>query len=411
MKIHVVGAGYVGLITAVTAARAGHKVSITDTQRIKIELLRAGKVFLKEPGVLEVLAPLIEQGLLNPVFLQSPQELDAIINAELIFIAVGTPADSAGSVDMQQVYGALEHIAPRVTGNQVIIIKSTIPPEKIITCEYLLPKNILFGVSPEFLRQGSALADFISPERVIIGARSQLVHQKLTQFYRTIIAQDIPVIYTNPETAMLIKYASNSYLALRVAFVNELETISSNLGCDTTQLLRGLGLDSRIGDRYLQPSIGFGGSCLPKDLQGLLTTAHTINAPVTVLPAVLISNSMRVNFILNQILSACEKYQNPVVAILGVAFKIGTDDTRSSSSIIIIRELISHNIIVRMHDPCALEQAARELPMVYAAHSVHDALMGAHVVAVLTPWPEYQQVIGYEAPLPAGYYIRDSQSE
>lgn len=401
MNIHVVGAGYVGLITAVAAARAGHKVSITDTQDTKIELLQTGNILFKEPGIAEILVPLIEQGFLNPVLLGSIQKIDA----ELIFITVGTPADSTGAVDMHQVYAALKHVASRVTDNQIIIIKSTIPPEKVITCEALLPKNTLFGVSPEFLRQGSALADFISPERVIIGARDARVHEILTHFYRTIITNNIPIITSTPETAMLIKYASNSYLALRVAFINELETISNNLGCDTAQVLRGLGLDSRIGDRYLQPSIGFGGSCLPKDLQGLLATARTVDAPVTVLPAALASNNMRILYILNQILAACKRYTHPVVAILGVAFKVGTDDTRSSSSIIIIRELISHNIKVRMHDPYALEQAARELPMVYAASSAQDALLEAHVVAVLTPWPEYQELLGYQAPLSSGYYI------
>lgn len=396
MRIAIIGAGYVGLVTGTCFADWGWHVTCVDKNENKISQLKNGDIPIYEPGLEELVEHNIQRKTLN--FTTSTEE--AISNADAVFIAVGTPMEkSTGRADLKYVFAAVEEVARAAKSNLILVTKSTVPvgtAEKLkeLIAGLKLKVEIEVASNPEFLREGSAVRDFMEPDRVVIGAETTRAKTTLQRLYASLAQKSVPVLVTDCATAELIKYAANTYLATRIAFINEVADIAEKLGADIGLVSKGMGLDHRIGETFLATGPGYGGSCFPKDTEALIAISEDAGCRSRIVEAVVEANYERKKNLANRVKKALGgKLSGKKIAVLGLTFKAHTDDMRDSPSLDLIPALLAEGAAVTAHDPAGMEAARTLLPAgVNYAADIISAVSGADAVVILTEWPEFRTV-------------------
>ncbi|WP_338482449.1 MULTISPECIES: UDP-glucose dehydrogenase family protein [unclassified Wolbachia] len=389
MHITIIGVGYVGLVSGTMLSEQGHKVDCIDINTKKIELLKSGKIPLYEPGLADYLENNIKSQRIR--FFDSYFQINP--NTEVVFITVDTPSDSLGNANLKNVYNAVSEVSERVNQDCLIVIKSTVPPgtaENIYN--YLSNKGYNFdlGVNPEFLKQDSAVSDFLYPDRIIIGVKTKLARAKLEVIYKSFIDKNIPLIVTDTVTAEMIKYASNAFLATKVAFINEMAGLCELLGADIDLLANSMGMDHRIGKEFLKAGPGFGGSCFPKDLSALIRLAEDHNVKLQILNSVKESNYNHITNIAKKVEYVLNGVQNKKIAIWGLTFKSGTDDVRNSPAIDIAQLLVNNKAKITAYDPMGMDNARQVLKDIEYADNAIGAARDAEALLLLTEWKEFK---------------------
>ncbi len=396
MRIAIIGGGYVGLVSGACFAALGVEVAIVETDAGRIGALRAGRIPIYEPGLEQLIQENVEAGRLS----FSDDLATAAAGVEAVFLAVGTPSRRGdGHADLSYVYAAAEQVARCLDGYAVIVTKSTVPVgtgRRIGEIVRSVRPDLDFGIAsnPEFLREGSAITDFMRPDRVVIGTESDRAREVLRQLYRPLNLIETPIVFTNLETAELIKYAANSFLAMKVTFINEMADLCERVDADVHDVARGIGLDGRIGRRFLHPGPGFGGSCFPKDTSALMRIAQDAGAPSRLVEAVVNVNEARKAGMAGRIISACGgSVRGKTIAVLGLSFKPETDDMRDAPSVAIIERLVEDGACVRAFDPAGMGQARPLLPasVVYCGDAP-EAVEGADALVVITEWNEFRAI-------------------
>ncbi|HLJ66893.1 MAG TPA: UDP-glucose/GDP-mannose dehydrogenase family protein [Chloroflexota bacterium] len=390
-NITVIGTGYVGLTTGASFADMGNSVVCIDVDERKIELLREGGIPIHEPGLQEVVVRSASRGRLS--FSTSYQE--GLRNAEFVFIAVGTPDDGSGGADLSQVRAAAKSIAEALDHQVIVVNKSTVPigTGDLVTSiinEHKRP-DVSFAVvsNPEFLREGSALADCMRPDRVVLGAADSEAAEKVAELYQPL---NCPIIVTDLRTAEMIKYASNAFLATRISFINEIAGICQRLGADVKEVARGMGYDKRIGPHFLDAGLGFGGSCFPKDVKALMSMAKDAGQHPQLLQAVLEINSDRRRWAVQKIKERLGPLHGKRIGVLGLAFKPDTDDVREAASIDIIRRLQVEGAEIAAYDPEACDSAAAVVSRIDFCGDPYSVADGADAVILVTEWNEFKSL-------------------
>ena len=392
MKISVIGCGYVGLVSGVCFADSGHTVTCIDNDNKKIQLLKDNQVPIYEPGLNELLLKNIKGNNLH---------FDLNINenikdSEIVLITVGTPTDENGEADLTFVRQCANEIAEFISPNTLVIVKSTVPVgtcdeiediinEKCAHSEFLVISN------PEFLREGNAIYDFMNPDRIVIGIKDQKHKKIMIDLYRNISNED-KILFTSRRSSELIKYASNSMLAMRIIFINEIADLCEKIGADVTDIAKGIGLDKRIGPHFLEPGPGFGGSCFPKDARALIESGKKFDAPQTLLESVILGNENRKKNISKKILDKLDKQSENQIGILGVTFKAETDDMRESPSLVIIPDLQEDGINISAYDPEGEKEASKLLKDVNWKKSAYEAAENVDCLVILTDWEEFKNL-------------------
>ena len=384
-RIGVIGLGYVGLTTSVGLAQLGHKVIGYDLDASKVESLLAAKPTIHEEGLENALSKLLESHDLR--FTNHIEELQSF-EPEFVFICVGTPQDASGAADLTIINSAAQEVALILPAGAIMIVKSTVP---VGTCQKITKSfnrsDIFVASNPEFLREGTAIKDFMEPDRIVVGSNSSEVSKKVMSLYDSI---DSPKLETNLESAELIKYAANAYLAMRLSFTNDIANLAEATKANVDQVLLGMGLDKRIGNSFLKPGPGWGGSCFPKDTSALVSMAKGYDSALPLVESAISSNEAAFKRSVDVIESLAEgQLMNKTIAIWGVAFKANTDDTRDSPALRIIDLLLKRGAKIRAFDPIARVPEAAGLSM---ASSAIEATKGADVLAILTEWPEFSMV-------------------
>jgi UDPglucose 6-dehydrogenase len=395
MKIVVIGTGYVGLVSSICFAKIGHDVIAVDKIANKIELLKKGEIPIYEPGLKEMLSEVVDKKKIS--FTTDLNE--ALIDAKAVFIAVGTPQDENGSADLSYVLEASKEIAKYSTSSKLIVTKSTVPAKTGQKIKELVKKinpNVEFFVAsnPEFLREGSAVEDFMQPDRIVIGYDDQSAKKILEEIYNFFPSSKI--FHTNIITSELIKYGSNSFLATKIAFINELADLCENIGGNIKDLSKAMGQDSRIGEKFLNPGPGFGGSCFPKDILALVNTANASNTDLSLIKTVVKSNNNRKNLMVKKILRILDRdFLNKKILWLGLAFKGNTDDIRYSPSIAIIKEIAPQIATIFAHDFEAKNNALIELDdykNIEFIDDIYREIAKCDLMVIATEWEQYRQI-------------------
>lgn len=396
MRICVVGTGYVGLVTGACLADFGMEVTCVDNDEAKIGMLDAGEIPIYEPGLSTLVNRNVEAERLH----FTTELSDAVRRAQAVFIAVGTPPKEDGSADLSYVIQVAEAIADTMEGYTVVVTKSTVPIGTGRVIEGILRERTAgrhpFSVvsNPEFLREGSAIEDFMQPDRVVIGARDEKAVEIMRDIYHPLDTMEVPFVVTNVETSELIKYASNAFLATKITFINEVAGLCERLGADVLQVAKGMGLDDRIGPQFLHPGPGYGGSCFPKDTQALCDIAAEAGLRFEVVEAVVRANEALKRRALDKVIDALGgEVRGKSVAVLGLSFKPGTDDMRDSPSLPIVRSLVEGGATVKTYDPAAMGRARGLLPeeVVYC-DDAYDAAEGASALVIVTEWNEFRSL-------------------
>lgn len=394
MRIAMIGGGYVGLVSGACFAEFGVEVAVVETDKAKLALLREGKMPIYEPGLDRLVAENVAAGRLS----FGDDLAAATAGAEAVFIAVGTPTRRGdGHADLTYVYAAVEQVARALTGYAVIITKSTVPVgtgRRVAEIVQRVRPDLEFDVAsnPEFLREGSAIGDFMRPDRVVIGAETERAREVLRRLYRPLYLIEAPIVFTGIETAELVKYAANAFLAMKVTFINEMADLCEKVGADVHDVARGIGLDGRIGRKFLHAGPGFGGSCFPKDTLALVRIAQEAGAPSRLVESVVSVNDARKSGMAARIIAACGgSVRGKTIAVLGLTFKPETDDMRDAPSIPIVSRLVEDGAIVRAYDPEGVQQARAVLPqaVTYCSDAL-DAADGADALVVVTEWNEFR---------------------
>lgn len=395
MHIGIIGTGYVGLVTGASFAEFGIHVTCADKDEAKIKALSKGKVPFYEPGLPELVEKNVKKGRLA----FTSNVADAVNSSLVIFIAVGTPPRDDGACDLSYVEEVAKCIAQNMDSYKVIVTKSTVPVGTGKKIKKIIEKNLKvktpFDVAsnPEFLREGSALEDFMRPNRVVIGADSKQATAILKDLYRPLYLIETPFVETDIETAELIKYAANSFLATKISFINEMAKLCEKLGADVHHVAKGMGLDRRIGPKFLHPGPGFGGSCFPKDTRAMLTLAREHGLELKIVGATIEVNDRQKDLMLDKIKSALNPLKGKTLAVLGIAFKPNTDDIREAPAVHIIKNLIKAGVKIKTYDPIAIQVAKKTLPpAVKYARDAYDAVTGADGVAIVTEWNEFRNL-------------------
>ena len=392
-NIAIIGTGYVGLVTGVGLSEFGNKVICLDINQSKINNLNAGKVPIYEPG----LEDLIRKNVNSERLFFSSDMASSIKESEVIIIAVGTPQSKNGAADLKYVFDALNSISENLNSYKVIVTKSTVPigtGEKIITkLKKNYEENIDFDYvsNPEFLREGSAVKDFLWPDRVIIGTNNEKALQIMRDIYRPLYINKNPIQRTAVETSEMIKYASNSFLALKISFINEIANLCESVGADVHDVAIAMGKDGRISDKFLHPGPGFGGSCFPKDLEALLSLSREHSVTMETLQAAIKANrnqKERIGEKLDRLVSGGIKGKK--IAILGLAFKANTDDVRESSTIDLIKFILNQGGFVNAYDPIANESMAKIFNDIHYFDNVYDAIYEVDALVIMTEWNEFR---------------------
>ncbi|MEP4377484.1 MAG: UDP-glucose/GDP-mannose dehydrogenase family protein [Alphaproteobacteria bacterium] len=393
MKIAMVGTGYVGLVSGACFSEFGWDVVCVDLDADKIKMLEAGKMPIYEPRLDDLVARNVAGGRLS----FTTDLAGAVSDADAVFIAVGTPSRRGdGHADLSYVFQAAEDIARNAKGYTVVVTKSTVPVgtgrEVMKRIRAAAPDaDIDIASNPEFLREGSAIEDFMRPDRVVIGADTEKARETVASLYRPLFLRDTPIIQTSLETAELIKYAANTFLATKITFINEFADLCEKVGADVQELAKGIGLDGRIGGKFLHPGPGYGGSCFPKDTEALVRSAQDAGAPVTIVEQVVAVNAERKEAMARKIIAACGgSVEGKTIAVLGLTFKPNTDDMRDSPSLIIVPRLMEAGATVRTFDPVGMDEAKKLLEGPVWCQDAYDAMDGADAVAILTEWNEFR---------------------
>lgn len=394
MHVAMIGSGYVGLVSGACFADFGHTVVCVDKDASKIEALNRGEIPIYEPG-LDVLV----NGNRFAGRLSFTTDLAAAVkDADAVFIAVGTPTRRGdGHADLSYVYAAAEEIAAAMTGYTVIVTKSTVPVGTADEVEAIIRRvapdaDFSVASNPEFLREGAAIDDFKRPDRVVVGAEDERARELMRQLYRPLNLNETPILFTNRRTAELTKYAANAFLAAKITFINEMADICEKTGANVQDVARGIGLDRRIGSKFLHAGPGYGGSCFPKDTLALVRTAQQFQTPTRIIEAVVEVNATRKRRMVDKIEGACGgSVKGKTIAILGLTFKPETDDMRDAPSLDIVPGLIERGARVQAHDPQGMKEARHMLPeeVIYCS-TPYEAAKQADAIVIITEWNEYR---------------------
>jgi UDPglucose 6-dehydrogenase len=393
MRIAVIGTGYVGLVSGACFSEFGVSVACVDKDAGKIERLKAGEIPIYEPGLDGLVASNTRAGRLS----FTTDLPAAVAGADAVFIAVGTPSRRGdGHADLSYVFGATEEIARALTGYAAVVTKSTVPVgtgRKVGQILRKLRPEAAFDVvsNPEFLREGSAIGDFMRPDRVVIGAETERAREVMRALYRPLYLIETPIVFTAIETAELIKYAANSFLATKISFINEIAELCEKVGADVQDVAKGIGLDGRIGPKFLHAGPGYGGSCFPKDCLALVRTAQEAGAPISIVEQVVEVNDARKRKMADKIVKACGgSVAGKTLAVLGLTFKPNTDDMREAPSLTILPALQEAGAEIRAFDPEGLDEARPLLPGIAFSADAYEAMDGADAVVLLTEWNEFR---------------------
>jgi UDPglucose 6-dehydrogenase len=391
MQIAVIGTGYVGLVTGACFAEFGVDVVCVDIDAHKIERLNQGHMPIYEPGLDQLVAKNAQAGRLK----FTTDLKTAVERSLVILLAVGTPPREDGSADLSHVEAAARSVADLMNDYKVIVTKSTVP---VGTGEHLRriiseqKKNAKFGMvsNPEFLREGAAIGDFMRPDRVVIGSRDPEAIAIIKDLYRPLYLIETPFVITSMEGAELTKYASNAFLATKISFINEIANLCDLIGCDVHDVARALGMDNRIGKKFLHPGPGFGGSCFPKDTHAFLSIARQFDYDALIVDAVIKVNERQRELMVPKIENLVGDLPGKTIAVLGLAFKPGTDDMREAPSVDIIRRLLERGATVRAYDPIAMQAAREYLPGIEYAEDEYAAVAGADALVFMTEWNQFR---------------------
>ncbi|MDR3155509.1 MAG: UDP-glucose/GDP-mannose dehydrogenase family protein [Holosporaceae bacterium] len=392
MKIAVIGTGYVGLVSGVCFSEFGFNVVCIDNNVAKIAQLDRGDVPIYEPGLDKLMRKNVSARRLS----FSTNIAESVASANIVFIAVGTPSNSDGSANLSYVYAVVDEIAEHLGKEVVLVIKSTVPVGTTRSVKKLLGEkgmDVDVAFNPEFLREGAAVDDFMRPDRVILGIEGNRSKKTLMNVYRPLYVFNTPIMFTTLESAELSKYASNAFLAMKVAFINEVADLCESCGADVNDVAIAMGLDKRIGDKFLQAGPGYGGSCFPKDTVALRNFAAKFGAEMSLVNATIRSNQNRRGRMIKKILSACDnEVKGKNISILGVTFKANTDDMRDSPSIEIVNTLANMGANIGIYDPSFSESAKSIFPYVAWNSSVYDNCNGADAIIIITDWTEFRAI-------------------
>jgi UDPglucose 6-dehydrogenase len=392
MRVVMIGTGYVGLVSGACFADFGHQVTCIDNDAKKIAAIWSGEMPIYEPGLAELVAANAQQGRLA-----FATDLDALAEADAVFIAVGTPSRRGdGHADLSYVYAAARAIAPLLPPKTVVVTKSTVPigtgdeVERIL--RELRPECAIPVVSnPEFLREGAAIQDFKHPDRIVVGTDDARARDVLADLYRPLYLNAAPILFTGRRTAELIKYAANSFLATKITFINEIADLCENVGADVQQVARGIGLDNRIGSKFLHAGPGYGGSCLPKDTLALIKTAQDYGTSLRIVEATVSVNDQRKRAMARKLVTALGgSLRGKTIAVLGLTFKPNTDDMREAPSIALVTALKDFGAEIRAYDPAGMEQAKAVLPDIIYCDGPYSAATGADALVVVTEWEQFR---------------------
>ena len=393
MRIAMIGAGYVGLVSGACFAEFGHEVTCVDTDLPKIAKLRKGEIPIYEPGLEDIVK---RQVAANRLMFTDKIE-DAAKGADAVFIAVGTPPRRFDrAADLSFVYQAARDIARVMDHYTVVITKSTVPVGTAREIERIMRETRPDGEfdvcsNPEFMREGAAIGDFMKPDRVVIGAESDRARAVMQAIYRPLYLNETPIVFTSLESAEITKYAANAFLATKITFINEIANLCEKVGADVQDVARAIGMDGRIGSKFLHPGPGYGGSCFPKDTEAFVRIGEMYGAPQHIVESVVKVNGERRREIARRVIAACGGVvRGKKITILGVSFKPNTDDIREAPSLTIVPLLQEAGAMITAFDPAAMEPGAEELPNVTWAQSAYDAAEGADALVILTEWHEFR---------------------
>ncbi len=392
-RLVMVGAGYVGLVSGACMSDFGHSVVCVDKDSAKIALLEMGEMPIYEPGLADLVVKNVKAGRLS----FSLDLASAVAQADAVFIAVGTPSRRGdGHADLSYVYAAARDIAASLTGYCVIVTKSTVPVGTGDEVERIIREarpDLEFAVvsNPEFLREGAAISDFKRPDRIVVGAGDERAREVMREVYRPLYLNQAPLLFTDRRTSELIKYAGNAFLAMKITFINEIADLCEAVGADVQQVARGIGLDNRIGSKFLHAGPGYGGSCFPKDTLALIKTAQDEGAPVRIVETVAAVNEQRKRAMARKVIQAMGgEARGKRVALLGLAFKPNTDDMRDAPSIAIVQGLQDAGATVAAFDPEAMDQARMVLTEVDYAADPYACAEGADALVIVTEWEQFR---------------------
>jgi UDPglucose 6-dehydrogenase len=392
MRVTMIGAGYVGLVSGACFADFGHQVTCVDKDARRVAALKNGEIPIFEPGLAELVEANVRQGRL-----EFTDEASSVAKADAVFIAVGTPSRRGdGYADLSFVYDAVREVAAHIAATAVVVTKSTVPVgtgdeiERILR-EMRADAELQVVSNPEFLREGAAIQDFKHPDRIVVGTDDPRAREVLAEIYRPLYLNVAPMFYVSRRTAELIKYAANTFLATKITFINEIADLCEQVGADVQDIARGMGLDNRIGSKFLHPGPGFGGSCFPKDATALLKTAQDHGVALRIVEAVSVVNEQRKRAMARKVVAALGgSVRGKTIAVLGLAFKPNTDDTRDSPAIPLITALQDLGATVRAYDPAGMEQAKPALPAVHYCGSAYAAAEGADALVIATEWEQFR---------------------
>ncbi|RIK98416.1 MAG: UDP-glucose 6-dehydrogenase [Proteobacteria bacterium] len=393
MRIAMIGTGYVGLVSGACLADFGHRVTCVDSDGDKIAALKRGEIPIYEPGLDALVATNTAAGRLD----FSTDLAAAVTEAEAVFIAVGTPSRRGdGHADLSYVHAAAREIAAALRGFTVVITKSTVPVGTGDEVERLIraanpEADVAVASNPEFLREGAAIRDFKHPDRIVAGIEDERARKVIDEIYRPLYLNRAPLMYTGRRTAELIKYAANAFLATKITFINEIADLAERVGADVQEVARGIGLDNRIGPKFLHAGPGFGGSCFPKDTRALMQTARDHEVPLRIVEAVLAVNDARKPAMARKVTAALGgELQGCEIGVLGLAFKPNTDDMREAPSIPLIAALVEQGARLRAYDPAAMAQAKAALPDIRYCRDAYACAEGADALVLVTEWEEFR---------------------
>lgn len=391
MKVAVIGTGYVGLVTGVVLAELGNDVICVDKDPRKVEMLRAAIPPIYEPGVEELLKKTLKSG-----HLQISQSIpEAVGQSEIVFIAVGTPPAEDGTPDLTAVRAVAKEVGKSIKHHVVVVNKSTVPVgsgdmvEQIILGEGVDPSLFDVVSNPEFLREGSAISDTFRPDRIVIGAKRREAAVRLVELYATLEA---PMIITDLNSAELIKYGANSFLAMKISFINALSRVCELCGANVADVARGIGSDKRVGNQFLQAGLGWGGSCFPKDVQGMVKTAEKLGYEFDLLKDVIAINDDQTLHFVRRLEKRLGGFAGKKIGLMGLAFKPNTDDIRDAKSLVMIERILSEGGSVTAYDPVAAENVKAIYPNITYVDSIYDVPDGADALVLVTEWNEFKQL-------------------
>ena len=393
MRVAMIGTGYVGLVSGACFADFGHVVTCVDKDASKIDRLHKNIMPIYEPG----LDALVEQNVREERLFFTTDAKEAIADADAVFIAVGTPSRRGdGHADLSYVYAAAEEIAELIDGFTMIVTKSTVPVGTGDEVEEIIRKkrpDADFAVvsNPEFLREGAAIKDFKIPDRVVVGTDSERARELMRELYRPLFLNETPILFTARRTSELIKYAANAFLAVKITFINEMAELCEAVGANVQEVSRGIGLDGRIGNKFLNAGPGYGGSCFPKDTLALTKTANDHNTPVRIVDTVVEVNAARKKAMASKVIKAMGgDVSGKTIGVLGLAFKQNTDDMRDAPSLDIVPALIEAGAIIKAFDPEAMEEAAKLMDGLNYVENAYEAVDGADAMVILTEWDQFR---------------------